>query len=220
MTGKLIVIDGADGAGKATQAQLLVDRLKEDGHEVKTLDFPQYTQNHFGALLRECLDGARGDFLNLDPRIASTLYAADRYESSDTIRAWLESGAVVVLDRYVSSNMLHQGGKIYDEAELKDFLYWLDTIEHTVFQIPRPDLILYLDVPFSYRQAMLFEDAKRSHLDTVESDEAYQQAAETNATRLTAMFNSWSTIQCVQDNELRSREAIHQDVYEAIQSVV
>ncbi len=220
MTGKLIVIDGADGSGKATQSKLLVERLGSEGKKVKTLDFPQYTANHFGRLLRECLDGHRGDFLELDPRIASTIYAADRFESAETIRQWLEDGVVVILDRYVSSNMLHQGGKIHDEEELQDFLEWLDAMEHSVFKIPRPDLILYLEVPYSFRQKMLFVDKSRTHLDVVETHEAYQLAAETNAKRLTAKLNNWQTIVCSDKDTLLPIEAIHELVYEAIRETL
>jgi dTMP kinase len=220
MTGKLIVIDGADGSGKATQTKLLVERLVADGYMVHTLDFPQYTQNHFGRLLRECLDGKRGNFLESDPRVASTLYAADRFESSDLIREWLEDGAVVVLDRYVSSNMLHQGGKIQDGEELASFLTWLDAMEHTVFGIPRPDLIVFLDVPFSYRQKMLFTDSSRTHLDTVEVDVTYQEAAETNARRLTASHNNWTTVACIENDNLLPRELISTKVYEAVTPVL
>ena len=119
MKGKLIVIDGGDGAGKATQAALLVKQLRADGHAVETLDFPQYTQNTFGELIRECLDGKRGDFMAVDPRIASTLYAADRFESKPRLEQWLSEGKVIILDRYVSSNMMHQGAKIDDPEALE-----------------------------------------------------------------------------------------------------
>lgn len=220
MSGKLIVIDGADGSGKATQSKLLVERLESEGRVVKKLDFPQYTANHFGRLLRECLDGKRGDFLELDPRIASTLYAADRFESADTIRQWLADGAVVILDRYVSSNMLHQGGKIHDEQALQDFLEWLDVMEHGVFNVPRPDLILYLEVPYSSRQKMLFVDKSRTHLDVAETHEGYQLAAETNATRLIAKLNNWQTIVCTDKDELLSKAQIHDLIYDAIQASV
>ena len=110
--GNFLVIEGSDGAGKATQTDLLVKRLRDEGRRVKTIDFPRYRDNHFGKLLRDCLDGKHGDFLKLDPRITSLVYAADRFESSKQIRRWLEEGADVVADRYVSANMLHQGSKI------------------------------------------------------------------------------------------------------------
>lgn len=220
MSGKLIVIDGADGSGKATQAKLLVEHLRAQGKVVQTMDFPQYTQNHFGRLLRECLDGKRGDFIGTDPKIASVLYAADRFESSAQIRSWLEAGDIVVLDRYVSSNMLHQGGKIYDTTALQDFLKWLDDMEHGVFGIPRPDIIMYLEVPFSFRQKMLFTDNARTHLDVAETHASHQEDAENNAKRLTALYNTWHTVSCIENNELLPREAIHKKVVDIIQSAL
>jgi len=154
MSGKLIVIDGGDGAGKATQVALLVKHLREEGHSVETLDFPQYTQNTFGKLLRQCLDGKRGDFMAVDARIASTLYAADRFETRPRLEQWLKEDKVVILDRYVSANMMHQGAKIDDPEKLEDFLGWLDHMEHEIFGIPRPDQIIYLEVPNEVRVAL------------------------------------------------------------------
>ncbi len=226
MSGTLIVLDGADGAGKATQTRLLVDRLSAEGYVVHTLDFPQYTQNHFGRLLRECLDGKRGDFIATDPRIASTLYAADRYESSATIREWLESGAVVILDRYVSSNMLHQGAKIFDEEELSNFLTWLDAMEHGIFAIPRPDVIVYLDVPFAVRKKLKAEAiAAGKHgaevkVDQAEANDQHQQDSEENAKRLVALHNEWRTVVCVDGETLLTREAIHEQVYETVKPIL
>jgi len=220
MEGKLIVIDGADGSGKATQTKLLVEKLQEEGLRVETLDFPQYTQNHFGRLLRESLDGKRGDFLQLDPRLASTIYAADRFESAPKIRIWLEEGAIVVLDRYVSSNMLHQASKLTDEADRIEFLNWLDTIEHGVFGIPRPDVILYLDIPYEVRKDLMDTDGNRIELDVVERDEEYNRAAETQATELLAGLNNWQQVTCTHDSNLRSKEEIHQEVYELVKTVI
>lgn len=226
MPGTLIVLDGADGAGKATQTRLLVDRLSAEGYVVHTLDFPQYTQNHFGRLLRECLDGNRGDFIGMDPRIASTLYAADRFESASTIREWLESGAVVILDRYVSSNMLHQGAKIVDEEELSNFLTWLDAMEHGIFAIPRPDVIVYLEVPFAVRKKLKAEAvAAGKHgadvtVDQAEANDKHQQDSEENAKRLVALHNEWRTVVCVDGEIMLSREAIHEQVYETVKPIL
>lgn len=225
-TGKLIVLDGADGAGKATQARLLVERLSAEGYSVHALDFPQYTQNHFGRLLRECLDGERGDFIGMDPRIASTIYAADRFESATTIREWLESGAVVILDRYVSSNMLHQGAKIYDEEELTNFLTWLDVMEHGIFAIPRPDVIVYLEVPFAVRQKLkvqAIDEGKHGaqvKVDQAEASEKHQRDSEENAKRLVALHNEWRTVVCTDGDELLSREAIHEQIYETVKPLL
>ncbi len=226
MQGTLIVLDGADGAGKATQTRLLVDRLSAEGYSVHTLDFPQYSQNHFGRLLRECLDGQRGDFIGTDPRIASTLYAADRFESAPTINEWLESGAVVILDRYVSSNMLHQGAKIYDEEELSSFLTWLDAMEHGIFAIPRPDVIVYLEVPFGVRKklkAQAIAEGKHGNdvkIDQAEGNDKHQEDAEQNAKRLVALHNEWRMVVCADGEEMLSREAIHEQIYETVKPIL
>ena len=114
-TGKFIVIDGIDGSGKATQTKLLTNRLKNLGVKVKAIDFPRYYDNFFGKLLGEYLSGVYGDFTQVDPRVASVLYAADRFESSQQIKKWLATGYTVIADRYVSANQIHQGG-VYEVA--------------------------------------------------------------------------------------------------------
>ena len=220
--GVLIVLDGADGSGKATQTRLLVERLKAEGKEVQTLDFPQYTQNMAGTLLRECLDGKRGDFMHMDARIASMLYAVDRFESKDKIQGWLDEGAVVVLDRYVSANMMHQGAKIADADEVKNFLSWLDTLEHRVFKIPRPDIILYLDVPLEDRMRMVKEavqegkESKGERVDVAEADIEHQYTAGERAKEIVRSQNNWKQIICTQEGAMRTREGIHEEIYELL----
>lgn len=219
MRGKLIVIDGADGSGKATQAKLLTARLEADNRQVMSLDFPRYSDNHFGRLLRECLDGVHGDFISIPPKIASTLYAADRFESSKQIETWLEEGKHVVLDRYVSANMMHQGGKVRDSEELKAFLEWLDQMEHGVFGIPRPDIIVYLEVPAAVRQQLLFGDNTRQSLDIAEQHEDHQLASEATARNIVAMKNDWRLVSCVKESELRSRDDILEEIYSHVNSI-
>jgi len=218
--GKLIVIDGADGSGKATQVRLVVERLQEEGISVRTLDFPQYTNNLFGKLIRECLDGSCGDFIALHPKIASTLYAADRFESSEHIRDWLHAGEVVILDRYVSSNMIHQGAKIEDLDERTKFLSWLDEMEHVVFRTPRPDMIIHLDVPFGIRRNLLLKDSTRTSLDLAEEHFEHQRASEECARDIIKSVNKWASIQCVGKDGLLSKEVIHEAVYLAVKEVL
>jgi dTMP kinase len=220
-TGTLIVVDGGDGAGKATQVALLVQRLREEGREVETLDFPQYTQNTFGQLLRECLDGKRGDFMATDARVASTLYAADRFESKPKLETWLAEGKVIVLDRYVSSNMMHQGAKIKDVSELELFLTWLDHMEHGVFNLPRPTVIIYLEVPFTVRQTLkqnaVAAGKHGAAIDVAERDHEHQQQVEERAEVIVASKNNWQKVQCCEGGVIRSREAIHADVYALVE---
>jgi dTMP kinase len=226
MKGKLLVIDGADGAGKATQAALLVERLKKDGHEVAALDFPQYQNNIYGKLLRECLDGKRGDFVKMDSRVASTLYAADRYQSKPQLVKWLNEGKVVVLDRYVSANMLHQGGKLRDVNEIEDFLTWLDEVEHGLFGLPRPDTIMYLDVPLLIRKRLKFEAiAQGKHgahvaADQHEASDSHQEQAEKQAQHLVSTKNVWHRIDCGKDGEIRPKEDIHEEIYSYIKTII
>lgn len=224
--GKLLVIDGADGAGKATQVALLAERLRQEGKVVETLDFPQYQTNIYGKLLRECLDGKRGDFLHMDSRVASTLYAADRFQSKPKIEKWLEEGKIVVLDRYVSANMLHQGGKLRDVAEIEEFLTWLDEVEHGLFGLPRPDTIMYLHVPLKVRKRLKLEAiAAGKHgadtkADQLEADDTHQEQAEHQAQHLVSTKNVWHKIDCTEDGEIRSREAIHEDIYSYIKTII
>src|SRR5450830_1055681 len=118
--GKLIVIDGTDGSGKATQARLLIKHLKHDGHKVKIIDFPKYSSNFFGKFIGHCLSEQYYNFVKVHPKIASVLYAADRFESSKKIEKWLKEGNIVIADRYASANQIHQGGKIANTKKRED----------------------------------------------------------------------------------------------------
>jgi dTMP kinase len=223
--GKLIVIDGSDGSGKATQTRLLLARLKQEGYKIKTLDFPQYEANFFGKLVGKCLTGEYGDFIAVDPHIASVLYAADRFESKSKIEHWLKAGDIVVLDRYASANQIHQGGKIHDAKKQKEFLQWLDRLEHDVFGIPRPDLIVYLDVPVEIAQKLLSTEniqktkayLGKKQKDLAESNPKHLAESRANALRLVKKLNAWTKIECAKRGVLLSREAIAEKVWKAIE---
>ena len=220
MSGKILVIDGADGSGKATQVALLYDRLRGEGRRVEKLDFPRYEENFFGKLIRECLDGEHGDFMSLSPKIASALYAADRFESSRRIQTWIDEGALVLLDRYVSANMMHQGAKISDTEERNAFLAWLDIMEHEVFKVPRPQAIVYLEVPHEVRKQLVSNDASRHQVDIAEQDDMHQTASDACAKRITESSSTWHTIACVTNGVLRPKEEIHEDVYALARAIL
>lgn len=215
--GKLIVIDGSDGVGKATQTKLLVERLKKEKIPVATLDFPQYKNNFFGAFIKECLSGEYGDFIALDPHIASVLYAADRFESKKKIEKWLAQGKVVVLDRYVSANQMHQGGKIKDSSGRKKFLSWLDTMEHEIFKLPRPDAILYLHLPTELSLRLI---NKRGKKDLAEKNVRYLDQSRQNALRIIQTTALWKKINCTDARGILSREKIHEVVYASLKKLV
>ncbi len=223
--GKFIVIDGTDGSGKATQVKLLVKCLKAQGKKVKTMDFPRYYNNFFGKFIGQCLAGEYGNFLAVSPYFASVLYAADRFESAGQIKKWLAEGNIVIADRYASSNQIHQGAKINDAAERKKFLDWLGKMEFKVFKIPKPDLVVYLDVPLKITQKLLKNKAKsrkKRYLngknDVHESNLNHLENAQKSALDLVAKLNNWVMIDCTRNQKLMSKKEINDLIYKELKS--
>ncbi|MCK5466534.1 thymidylate kinase [Candidatus Parcubacteria bacterium] len=211
--GRLIVIDGIDGAGKATQTKILIRHLKKLKHKTATLDFPQYYNNFFGKMTGRFLNGEFGDAPNTNPYLASVLYAADRWETKNKIEKWLREGKIVILDRYSSSNQIHQGGKISDPKKRKQFLDWLEEMEFNVFKIPKPDLIIFLNVPYKISKKLLTKKVSRNYIksaknDKVEKSRIYQESSYLQSLNLVKKYNNWTEINCVKNNELLSPEKI------------
>jgi len=221
--GKLIVIDGIDGSGKATQTNFLAKRFKKEGFKVKTIDFPRYYDNFFGGLIGEYLSGKFGDFITVDPRIASVLYATDRFESGALIEKWLKEGFIVISDRYVSANQIHQGGKINSPKTRKEFLRWLDKMEYGVFKIPRPDLVIYLDVPFEISKMWLENKvSKRSkkylkgRRDVAEDNLIHLKDSRESALYLHKTNKNWIKISCCKGNICMPPDGVHEKVFEIV----
>lgn len=221
--GKFIAIEAPDGCGKKTQVALLIKRFKKEGYKVRTIDFPQYYDNFFGKLIGECLAGEHGDFAKLDPKIASVLYAADRYESSKKIKKWLKDGCVVIADRYANSNQIHQGGKILDSQKRREFLKWLGEMEFGVFEIPKPDAIVFLNVPLKLSLELLKNKdnaEKKGYLkgkkDAHESDPQHLLNAKRSALNLVKEDNNWIGIKCAKNGKLLGREEIAEMVWNSL----
>jgi len=226
--GIFIAIEGIDGAGKDTQARLLEGALNTRDISCERIDFPQYDENLGGKLLKDCLSGKRGDFVHLDPRLASLPYAIDRFESSDRIRAALLEGRAVIADRFTGSNQIHQGGKFETDDDRTAFLEWLDELEHTLLKTPRPDAVIYLKAPVEVSLALLAQKraAKNAHLedgelDQVEKDRQYLDQSHTMAGWLAAREANWHVVDCVDAaGTVRTREAIHADVLRALDGLL
>lgn len=224
--GKFIVLDGNDGSGKATQTRLLSEYLSSKGVENEKFDFPSYDKNFFGSLIGECLAGLHGDFVHVDPKVASPLYALDRLESAPKIREALEAGKVVLADRYASSNQIHQGGKIEDEKDRAEFLMWLEKMEYEIVGIPKPDVVIYLDVPVDVSLKLLTEKRalKNGTLavgqkDTVEEDRQYLDRSHETARWLAGRESNWHFVPCMTDSTLRSPDDINKDIQAIFESL-
>ncbi len=218
--GRLIVIDGTDGSGKATQVALLAKRLRADGHKVKMVDFPDYYGNFFGKFIGHCLSEQYFNFVNVHPKIASVLYAADRFESKEKIDKWLKSGYVVLANRYVSANQIHQGGKIKNAKKRQAFIEWLDEMEYKVFKIPRPDVVFYLNLPIASIKRLIRERNKkdpRAYLgkkqDVHEKDFNFLENSRKSALWLAKTQKNYIQIDCASKDVLRTREDIHNEVF-------
>ncbi len=216
--GKLIVIDGIDGAGKATQTKLLIARLEKAGYKTATLDFPQYYNNFFGRLIGRFQNNEFGGAPAANPYLASILYAADRWEAKEKIEKWLAEGRVVILDRYASSNQIHQAGKILDIKKKKIFLEYLEEMEFKVFKIPKPDAIIFLNVPYEVSKKLLVKKGARGYVknakkDKVEKSKSYQEGAYRQSLEMVKNFNNWLEINCIKDGEILPPEEIGEKVW-------
>jgi len=221
--GKLIVIDGTDGSGKATQVALLAKRLKKEGHTVKLLDFPEYYKNFFGKFIGHCLSEQYYNFVNLHPKITSVLYAADRWESSEQIKEWLKKGYIVLANRYVSANQIHQGGKVLNAKKRADFIQWLDELEYGVFKLPKPDAVFYLSLPMNIILRLIKERNKKTSRsytgkkkDIVEGNIPYLTNSNKAALWLAKIQKGWIKIDCVRDGTIDTRENIHEQIYKEV----
>jgi dTMP kinase len=152
---KLFVIEGVDGAGKSTQIRLLRDFFIQKGYICEYLHFPRTETPYFGELIARFLRGEFGSLDSVDPYLVAMLYAGDRKDASDMIVQWLKEGKIVLLDRYTYSNIAYQCAKLQGKAEQDKLMNWILSLEFDHFAIPRPDLNIFLDVPFAFTEKKL-----------------------------------------------------------------
>ena len=217
--GKLIVFEGTDGSGKSTQFELLAKRLEAEQIGFQRLRFPQYEEPS-SALIRMYLGGAFGD----DPEAvnayaASTFYAVDRYASYQCVwKDYYQGGGLVVSDRYTTSNAVHQGSKVA-EGERAEFFRWLYDLEYDRMGLPRPDLVVLLDMPVELSEQLMRkrEQSTGTHADIHERDEDYLKKCRDVALHA-AKYYGWRTVSCAKDGAIRGVEDIHEEVYAIVKS--
>ncbi|MBQ3134575.1 MAG: deoxynucleoside kinase [Oscillospiraceae bacterium] len=221
MSGKLIVFEGTDGSGKSTQFKALCQRLTDSGAAFERLVFPQY-QEPSSALIRMYLGGEFGSHpSDVNAYAASAFYAVDRYASMKKV--WgktYEQGGLILADRYSTSNAVHQSCKL-PEHERADFCRWLDSFEHDKLELPRPDLVLYLDMPTEMAVKLLRsrEQATNTHADIHEVDDGYLASCRAAALQAAEVLG-WTVIPCVENGVLRSIEDIHDQIWNLVSSVI
>jgi len=214
--GKIILSEGTDGSGKNTQAKRLFERLNSEGTKSEIMSFPRY-ETPTERIIAKCYlgkDGKKSWFPNpteLNPKIASLYYASDRLAAKSEIESIINSGTNLILDRYVESNMAHQGEKLKGN-ERRRFFGWIENLEYHINNMPRPDETIFLYVPtevaLELRKSRETSDAHESSLEHLKNaEETYLQLAK----RL-----KWTKIDCTQNGIMRTIEGIAEEVYQKV----
>ncbi len=229
--GKLIIVEGTDCSGKETQTRRLVERLEKENKKVIRLSFPMY-DTPTGEIIAACLLGKpeyakkllnreHGLFPegggNVDPLAATLFYAADRRYNLPIIKKYLNDGYLVLIDRYVTSNMAHRGGLIENKDERIKMYNKIDTLEYDIIELPRPDKQILLYLPYEY--ALILKKGRSEAPDEVESNALYLQRGEKAYLELAEMYN-YDVINCVKDDKIRTIEEINDDLYTIIKNML
>ena len=219
MAGKIIVVEGTDCSGKETQTRLLEKKLNEKGKKCIRFEFPMYDtptgkivggpylgKNEIG----ECYfkEGA----VNVDPHVVCLYYAADRKYNMPKIMEYVEKDYYVLLDRYTTSNLAHQGSKIHDKDERFNMYQWIDKLEYWLLGLPKPDKTIFLHVPYEYSIELR---KNRSVVDEHEKSANHLKNAEAAYIELSELYN-WDRIECIKDGKLRSVEDINSEILDLI----
>lgn len=218
--GKLFVIDGTDGSGKQTQFERLKERLTKEGIEYKVVSFPNY-KSPSSSLAKMYLSGEFGkEAKKVSPYIASTFFASDRYATFQLeYKEYYEKGGIILADRYTTANMVHQAGKIEEKEERDKFLDWLWDFEFNLYGLPVPTEVFFLNMPVE-KSLELIKNRENKFTgnmkkDIHESDKSHLIDSYHSAIEVAKKYK-WYEIKCVENNELRSIQDIHEEIYKEV----
>jgi len=206
-----IVIDWLDGSGKGTQTKRVVAELEKQGKKVLLLDYPRYGENS-AYFVEKYLNGWYGS--NLSAKAASLFFALDRFDDSFNFKENMWDYDYIISNRYVSASMMHMAWKLTSSQERKDFVYWLADVEYNIFWIPKPDKVLFLDVPPEVSQKLVETKEKRDYIkdgktkDLHEADENHLRDAYNAAHEVFDVFPEWEKIECCENGDILSKEII------------
>ncbi len=219
--GKLFVIEGTDGSGKQTQLQKLVEKFTENKIDFKTVSFPNY-DSPSSSLVKMYLSGEFGENpKDVSPYVASTFYAADRFATfKKDFEKPYNDGTVILADRYTTANMVHQAGKISDLAEREKFLDWLFDLEYGIYGLPKPTEVFFLNMPPEKAEELMKNRINKfSHEEKKDIHERNPKHIEESYKAACSLVNkyNWYEVKCVnKDNEIRSIDDIHEEIYNEV----
>ena len=219
--GIFIDLEGVDGSGKATQTTLLTDYLRSQGMSVENISFPRYGETS-AALVKDYLNGKFGPAEAVSPQQASIFYAIDRFAAKKQIQEWLEAGKIVISNRYVASNLGHQGGKFTDAQEREKFFSWALDLEYNIFGIPQPDITLILWITPTISQDLVDQKEKREYLnggkrDIHEDSLTHLRGASEAYTHISQLYPGFQIINCLAETgEMLDRETIQKKIQAVI----
>ena len=214
--GKIIVIEGVNDSGKETQSKLLAKALKQKGYKVVEFSFPMY-KSPTGKIFKDCVLGKDGNgyfpegYENLNPYVVCLYTAADRKYHKEKIEKYLQDGYIVILNRYTSSNMAHQGSR-YNDSEERFFMYqWIDKLEYWLLKLPKPDCTILLKVPAKYLNQLDEKQVSFTFQENIFDQDSVLKAY----IELSELYN-WDTIDCVSNDKMKSVEEIHQEIMKIV----
>ena len=209
MRGKLLVIEGTEGSGKETQADLLVKRLNEMGEKAVKMRFPMYDTPTGKIIYEHILNKDGNSYFDeeVDPKALSLYYAADRVNNIGKIDDLLDKGVHVVLDRYVESNMAYQASKFEDIKDRVNMIFWMEQLEFNLLDLPRPDKVIFLFLPYQYRP-LVGEVA----------DSKYHNIEMTY--HLLSRRYDFGVVSCVNDDKLKDINSISDEVLEYVKNII
>ncbi len=221
MKGKLIVFEGLDGTGKATQTSLLAKKLKKEGYKVKIFDFPQY-QTFWGKIVAMYLRGEFKKIEEVNPYFTSLLYAFDRWQVKEKIKKILKK-QIIIANRYSTSNFLYQSVKL-KKKEREKFLKWLEDVEYNFFCLPKPDLVLYLKAPHHLGRKLLKKKKNRRYLkgkkfDQHEKNIQFLKLVEKNASFIVKKYG-WQLVNCTKNGKVLPKKEIAKKVWEIVKKYI
>ena len=222
MHGKIIVVEGTDCSGKETQSKLLEERLNSIGKKCVRFDFPNY-ESPTGKIIGGAYWGKpeigpsffKEGAVNVEPHVVCLYYAADRKYAMPEIEKYLNDDYYVILDRYTTSNLAHQGSKIHDKDERFNMYQWIDKLEYWLLGLPKPDKTIFLHVPL---ENTLELRKNRKSIDEHEKSPEYLKRAEESYLELSELYN-WDKIECIRNNKLRSVEDINNEIMKIIEKM-